>query len=199
MTRRRRSCDGPRGPSSGRRRCRSLRTRASRRAEDRDPVPIFVRATLDGFRGGYPALATEPSRSARRAPTKPVAARPSRGAASPLARRDRRARPTGDRRESAAVHADMIATSGIPSTKLDDLAPPLAPAEVDRLADEIAEVASLIDAAAHRLLIACSGPSRTAIPADVGHRFRSMSDSDSGPSRTLDRGRVSGSTRSAEP
>ena len=35
---------------------------------------------------------------------------------------------------------------------LEDLAPPLAPADVDRLADEIAEIASLIDAAEHRLL-----------------------------------------------
>jgi len=56
--------------------------------------------------------------------------------------------------------------------------------------------ASLLKA---RLPHACSGPSRTAIPADVGHRFRSMSDSDSGPSRTPDRGRVSGRTGSAEP
>jgi len=46
----------------------------------------------------------------------------------------------------------MIATSGIHSAALERLAPPLAPAEVDRLADEIAEVASLIDAAEHRLL-----------------------------------------------
>jgi len=47
----------------------------------------------------------------------------------------------------------MIATSGIHPAALERLAaPPLAPAEVDRLADEIAEVASLIDAAEHRLL-----------------------------------------------
>jgi len=46
----------------------------------------------------------------------------------------------------------MIATSGIRSAALEYLAPPLAPAEVDRLDDEIAEVASLIDAAEHRLL-----------------------------------------------
>ena len=46
----------------------------------------------------------------------------------------------------------MIVTSGIRPAALEDLAPPLAPAEVDRLADEIAEVASLIDAAEHRLL-----------------------------------------------
>jgi hypothetical protein len=42
----------------------------------------------------------------------------------------------------------MIATSGIHLAALEHLAP----AEVDRLADEIAEVASLIDAAEHRLL-----------------------------------------------
>ena len=46
----------------------------------------------------------------------------------------------------------MIATSSIHSAALEHLAPPLAPAEVDRLADEIAEVASHIDAAQHRLL-----------------------------------------------
>jgi len=46
----------------------------------------------------------------------------------------------------------MIATSSIHPAALERLAPPLAPAEVDRLADEIAEVASLIDAAEHRLL-----------------------------------------------
>ena len=46
----------------------------------------------------------------------------------------------------------MIATSGIRLAALEHLAPPLAPADVDRLADEIAEVASLIDAAEHRLL-----------------------------------------------
>ncbi|MBM4247811.1 MAG: DUF222 domain-containing protein, partial [Deltaproteobacteria bacterium] len=46
----------------------------------------------------------------------------------------------------------MIATSGIHPAALERLAAPLAPAEVDRLADEIAEVASLIDAADHRLL-----------------------------------------------
>ena len=46
----------------------------------------------------------------------------------------------------------MIATSGIHPAALERLAAPLAPTEVDRLADEIAEVASLIDAAEHRLL-----------------------------------------------
>jgi len=46
----------------------------------------------------------------------------------------------------------MIATSGIHPAALEHLAPPLPPADVDRLADEIAEVASLIDAAEHRLL-----------------------------------------------
>ncbi|MBY0279420.1 DUF222 domain-containing protein, partial [Candidatus Binatia bacterium] len=46
----------------------------------------------------------------------------------------------------------MTATSGIHRAALEHLAQPLAPAEVDRLADEIAEVASLIDAAEHRLL-----------------------------------------------
>ncbi|MBM4246233.1 MAG: DUF222 domain-containing protein [Deltaproteobacteria bacterium] len=46
----------------------------------------------------------------------------------------------------------MIVTSGIHPAALEHLAPPLAPAEVDRLADEIAEVASLIDTAEHRLL-----------------------------------------------
>ena len=46
----------------------------------------------------------------------------------------------------------MIVTSGIRPAALEDLAPPLVPAEVDRLADEIAEVASHIDAAEHRLL-----------------------------------------------
>jgi len=40
-------------------------------------------------------------------------------------------------------------TPNAPTTKI---APPLAPADVDRLADEIAEVASHIDAAEHRLL-----------------------------------------------
>ncbi|MBY0275430.1 HNH endonuclease [Candidatus Binatia bacterium] len=46
----------------------------------------------------------------------------------------------------------MIATSRIHPEALEDPAPLLAPADVDRLADEIAEVASLIDAAEHRLL-----------------------------------------------
>jgi len=46
----------------------------------------------------------------------------------------------------------MIATSRIHLAALEDLPPPLAPADVDRLADEIAEVASHIDAAEHRLL-----------------------------------------------
>jgi hypothetical protein len=46
----------------------------------------------------------------------------------------------------------MIVTSGFHPAALDRLAPPLAPAEVDRLADEIADVASHIDAAEHRLL-----------------------------------------------
>ena len=46
----------------------------------------------------------------------------------------------------------MIATSRTHSAALENPATPLAPAEVDRLADEIAEVASLIDAAEHRLL-----------------------------------------------
>jgi hypothetical protein len=46
----------------------------------------------------------------------------------------------------------MIAPSRIDPATFGDLARPLAPAEVDRLADEIAEVASLIDAAEHRLL-----------------------------------------------
>ena len=47
---------------------------------------------------------------------------------------------------------DMILIPGVHPAALEHLAPPLAPAEVDRLADEIAEVASLIDAAEHRLL-----------------------------------------------
>ena len=46
----------------------------------------------------------------------------------------------------------MIATSRIHPAALEDMPPPLAPADVDRLADEIAEVASHIDAAEHRLL-----------------------------------------------